>query len=338
MTTTFAFVGFRHPHINDMYTRCSQRGDVQIVAACEEDAATRESLARAGVVKITHDNFRAMLRDVKADVVAVGDYYSRRGPLVIEALEAGRHVMADKPLCTSLAELDAIESLAKRNGRVVSLMLDMRDSPVFLGVRQMIQAGEIGTIRAVSFGGQHPLNFGSRAGWYFEPGKHGGTLNDIAIHAIDGIPWITGKKWVELEAARCWHHLPPSAPHFRGCGQMMAQLDGGAGVLGDVSYLSPDSFGYGVPYYWRFNFWGDGGMIEAGYNAKSITLNKAGEKVAREVPLPPGNPGGYLESFLQEIRGVTTNLHLPSADAMRAARVALVAQQAADTGACRVRL
>jgi predicted dehydrogenase len=338
MATTFAFVGFRHPHINDMYNRCSQRGDVQIVAACEEDAGTREALAKAGVVKITHDNFETMLRDVKADVIAIGDYYAKRGPLAIRALEAGLHVIADKPLCTSLAEYEQIERLAKQKGRVVSLMLDMRDSPVFVGFRQLIQAGEIGTIRAISFGGQHPLNFGSRAGWYFEPGKHGGTLNDIAIHAIDSIPWITGKKWVELEAARCWHHQPPSAPHFQGCGQMMAKLDGEAGVMGDVSYLSPDSFGYGVPYYWRFNFWGDGGMIEAGYNSKSITLNKAGEKTPREIPLPAGVPGGYLDSFLREIKGDTSNLQLPSADAMRAAKVSLQIQAAADSGACRVKL
>lgn len=336
--TRIAFVGFRHGHIYDMFNRCKQRPDVNIVACCEEDAATRQALAKAAQVAVTHDHFARMLKEVQSDVIAIGDYYGKRGPLALAAVQAGRHVLADKPLCISLNELNAIEKAAKAGGRVVSLMLDMRDSAVFLGVRELIQRGEIGTIRAVNFGGQHPLNFGSRPGWYFEPGQHGGTLNDIAIHAIDMIPWATGCNWHTLLASRCWHHQPDSAPYFNGCGQFMAQLEGGAGVTGDVSYLSPDSHGYSIPFYWRFNLWGDGGMIEAAYNSTAITLYKAGEKEARQIPLPAGKPGGYLESFLAEIRGQAIGLHLSSAEALATARRALVIQDAADRGRAPLRM
>ena len=332
----FAFAGFRHPHVLDMYRRCSERADVEIVAACEEDAATRASLAQAGTVTITHDSFDRMLAETSAEVIAIGDYYSNRGPLALRALAAGRHVIADKPLCITLDERDQIEELARSQQRVVGCMLDMRDAPVFLGLRQLIQAGEIGPVQAISFGGQHPLNYGTRAAWYFEPGRHGGTINDIGIHAIDGIPWMTGLKWAEIEAARCWHHLPPAAPHFQGCGQMMLRLENGAGVLGDVSYISPDSFGYTAPFYWRFNVWGNGGMLEASSNTTAITLYKAGDTASREIPLPAGRPGGYLDSFLREIHGETADLHLSSADALRSTRLALAVQRAADTGACRV--
>lgn len=336
--TRIAFAGFRHGHIHDMVNRCKQRPDVAVVACCEEDAPTRQALAQAGQVAVTHDDYARMLREVDCDVVAIGDYYGKRGPMALAAVRAGRHVLADKPLCTTLTQLDAIESAARSGGRVVSLMLDMRDSPVFLGVREAVRSGAIGAVRAVAFGGQHPLNFGSRPGWYFEPGKHGGTLNDIAIHAIDMIPWATGLAWHTLIGARCWHHLPESAPHFNGCAQFIAQLEGGAGVVGDVSYLSPDSHGYSVPFYWRFNFWGDGGMIEAAYNAASITLYQAGEMQPRQLPLPPGRPGGYLDSFLDEIRGRTDGLHLSGAQALAAARRALTIQDAADRGVGHVRL
>jgi predicted dehydrogenase len=57
-----------------------------------------------------------MLDEVEVDIVAVGDYYGVRGERVIAALERGKHVIADKPLCTSLAELDRIEQLAAEKG------------------------------------------------------------------------------------------------------------------------------------------------------------------------------------------------------------------------------
>ncbi len=86
MTTRFVFVGFRHPHIEDMYRRCCQRPDVEIVACCEEDPTTRQALAEQGRVKITHDRFDQVLNDVNCDVVAVGDCFGRRGRLLLEAL------------------------------------------------------------------------------------------------------------------------------------------------------------------------------------------------------------------------------------------------------------
>ena len=75
MSVRFAFVGFRHPHINDMYQRCCERQDIDVVACCEEDATTRNELAAAGSVVISHDDFGAMLREVDCDVIAVGETF-----------------------------------------------------------------------------------------------------------------------------------------------------------------------------------------------------------------------------------------------------------------------
>jgi predicted dehydrogenase len=212
----------------------------------------------------------------------------------------------------------------------------MRDLAPFLGLRQAIQAGEIGTVRAISVDGQHPLLYGRRAGWYFEPGMHGGTLNDIAIHAIDMIPWATGLRWKSIVAARCWNARLPPYPHFRECGQAMLELHNGAGVVCDVSYLSPDSFGYGMPLYWRFAVWGDGGVLVAGVNQPGLTLLKNGEQQPREIPLPPALPGAYLDAFLREVRGQREGLHLSSAEVFRAARTSLLLQETADRGLAHV--
>ena len=86
MKTRFAFVGFRHAHIMDMYHRCRRHPEIEIVACCEEDVVTRAALSRSDDVKLTHDDFGELLHTIRCDVVAVGDCYGRRGSLIIRSL------------------------------------------------------------------------------------------------------------------------------------------------------------------------------------------------------------------------------------------------------------
>jgi predicted dehydrogenase len=332
MSTRFAFAGFRHPHIFDMFRRCGTHPGIDVVACCEEDATAAAQLAEAGEVQVTHHDFAAMLAAVDCDVVAVGDCYGRRADILIAAIEAGKHVISDKPLCTSLVQLDRIEAAAAAHDRVIGCMLDMRDLPVFLGLRQLLLSGEIGEVQAVSFEGQHPLLYGQRPMWYFEPGMHGGVLNDIAVHAVDFIPWATGQRIDAVVAARGWNATVKEHPHFQQCGQAMLRLENGAGVVCDVSYLTPDSFAYKMPLYWRFTFWGSEGVLEAAVNSEGITVFRNGETEQRVATLPEGQGGAYLESFLREISGQHNDLHLSSADVLTAARTALELQKVADDG------
>jgi predicted dehydrogenase len=333
MTTRVAFAGFRHGHIFDLYRRARTRSDLTVVAACEEHVPTRAALAAGGEVALTHDRVSRMLAEVECDVVAVGDAYSRRGEIVCAALESGRHVIADKPICTRLEELDTIVRLSGRNRRSVGCMLDLRDGGLFLALRRVVRGGDIGTVHAMSFGGQHPLMYGRRAAWYFEEGQHGGTLNDLAIHAVDAIPWITGLRVAAVNAARNWNAVLPQVPWFKDSAQVMLTLENGCGVLGDVSYLIPDSFGYSIPQYWRMTLWGDRGLAETSATSPDVQAWVNGERTPRAVAAEPGRSGGYLDAFLAEIRNEpAAEGALTTADVLRASRVALLCQKVADGG------
>jgi predicted dehydrogenase len=97
----------------------------------------------------------------------------------------------------------------------------------------------------ISFGGQHALNYSldgsGRSPWYFEEGKHGGTLTDIAVHGIDIAQWITGSRVARVVGARAWN--TGRAPHIKDAAQCMLELENGVGVMGDASYLAPESVG-----------------------------------------------------------------------------------------------
>jgi predicted dehydrogenase len=334
MSTRFAFVGFRHAHIRDLLKGVEERPDTEVVACCEEDAATRAALAAEGRVRITHDDFDQMLREVESDVVAIGDYYARRGALAVAALRAGRHVLSDKPICTTLDELAAIERSAAASNRIVGLQLDSRGYGAFRGLRDILRNGDIGEVCTIRIDGQHPLLWGVRPGWYFEPGKHGGTINDIAIHAFDFVPWLTGLSWRGITAARSWNAKAQAAPDFYDCAQVMAVLENGAGVLADFSYLAPDKLGYNLPHYWRILVHGTRGLAETCLQGEEVVVVSDTSTAPEKRAAQPHLPRRYLEDFLNELRGqMQPQIDLTSADCLRASRLTLEAQQLADSGA-----
>ena len=331
-----AFLGFRHGHIMGLYKSARQHPRVEVVAACEEDAEAAQALRAANEVELTHKTFDEVFEKVQFDAVAVGDFFGRRGSVIIRALEAGKHVIADKPICTRFVEFESIAYLVRENNLRVGCLLDLRDHGPFLAMRRHIQSGAVGPVHTVAFSAQHPLLLGKRAKWYFEEGKHGGTINDIGVHAVDLIPWLTGRKIVECVAAREWRARAPISQFFNDAGQVMLKLDNGGGVLGDVSYLTPDGVGYSPPQYWRVLVHGEAGAIETSYNAKKVDLYQSS---ASELPIDESKPTGCLDAFLDDIFGSWAHGHtLNTNDVLDAAAKSLLIQQAADRDLSQVAL
>jgi len=294
-----AFAGFRHDHIYALHARASQKAGLKIVGCWEEDP---ESIQRARNKNIcmSYPSFDALLADARVDIVAIGSYYGARGELAIRALEAGKHVIADKPLCTRLEELDRIRTLAKQKGLTVGLMLDLRDNGNVRCAMELIARGEIGRINNIRFNGQHPLLYGKRAGWYFEKGKHGGVINDIAIHGIDLARIFTDAEVDRVVGARCWNFYARECPEFCDSAQLLLQMSDGCGVIADVSYASPDSHGYTLPSYWSFELNGERGMLCFSFSSDGVTAYLNGETAPRIFP-PVAPENDYLDAFLQDI-------------------------------------
>ena len=302
-----AFVGFRHSHIDGLYSRMKDSDQYTIVAACEENAEAAAAAKERGI-DITFNDFHEMMQQCEFDILAIGDYFGIRGARAISALVAGKHVIADKPLCTSLAELREIRHLAQTRNLKVGCMLDMRLNANVNAAKAVIDSGRLGEIHAISFGGQHPLSYGTRPNWYFEQGKQGGTINDIAIHGLDAIEYMTGHTITELTAARTWNAFATFAPVvFQDAAQGMFALDNKCGVMFDVSYFAPEKTGFANPFYWRFTIWGRNGVLEFNYAKAGCQLYLTGAEAVEEIPAATDN-SDYLQIFTQEI---TTGADLP---------------------------
>jgi predicted dehydrogenase len=247
---------------------------------------------------------------------------------VIKALEAGKHILGDKPLCTRPDEIRRIRALAQAQDRKVIVALTLRYTAAWQTARRLIREGAIGEVCTATVHGQHPLNYkAGRPEWYFEKGRHGGTVCDLMIHGIDSLLYLTGSPVAEVVAARAWHKEPVEAPCFQDCAQALLRLANNAGAMMEASYKVPK----GHPAPWSAQFWGTLGALDVN-TAGVITLKRAGE-AARSVEAAVERKGNCVEDFLAacgEMPGRTPEL--TTADSLDAAEKAVLAQAAADEG------
>ncbi|MBQ7109415.1 MAG: Gfo/Idh/MocA family oxidoreductase [Clostridia bacterium] len=320
--TNIAFAGFRHNHIFGLYNTATENKEVNILGCFENNEEARQFAADTYNIDFNYNSYRELLDDAAVDIVAIGDYYGIRGKMVIEALKAGKHVICDKPICTDIAQLDEIEKLVKETGLQVCCMLDLRYMPQIPKVCELISSGEIGEIINASFTGQHCLDYGNRPGWYFEEGKHGGTINDIAIHGVDIVRFITGKNLTKVNFAKTWNAFAKEEPEFKDCGQFMAEMEN-MSLMADVSYAAPKFRGI-MPTYWDFYFWGTKGMIKFNLKSSTIHIFKTDEEIIECAP----SKTQYLQDFLLEIKGEKTIMN--TLGILESQRQVLMIQRAAE--------
>ena len=317
-----AFAGFRHGHIFGLYNLVKENKKVNLIGCFEENADAKKSAENNFNIEFNFNSYEEILNNKAVDIIAIGDYYGKRGKMVIDALKAGKHVICDKPICTDLAELEEIEKLSEEKSLQVCCMLDLRYLPQTLKVKKMIEEGIIGKVINANFTGQHCLDYGNRPGWYYENGKHGGTINDIAIHGVDIVRFITGKNLTKVNCAKTWNAFAGQEPQFKDCGQFMAEFED-MSVMADVSYAAPKFQGI-LPTYWDFYFWGTDGMIKFNMADTNIYLYKGTEE-----QIPCENvPCAYLDALLEEIEGKETIMN--TKDILKSQRQVLTIQKAAE--------
>lgn len=317
------FNGFRHGHVNTLYQKASDSDFIRIVGCIEENEVAKKA-AESNLGAVFSDTSYDEWLKSDIDAVAIGLAYGDRGKAIIKALRAGKHIIADKPICTSLEELEEIERLSKEKNLKIICMLDLRYLPQTLKAKEILESDRLGEVKNISFNGQHFLDYAHRPSWYFEKGKHGGTVNDLAIHGIDLVRVLTGLEFSKIDAARVWNSYAYKNPDFKDSAIFMARLENGAGVLADTSYSAP-VMAFPIPTYWEFRFWCQKGMLTFNYNDKKVTLYEEGTD--RPIIFEcEKEADGYLCELASEIKGgrrITESV-------IKSTKTALLIQQEAD--------
>lgn len=317
-----AIIGAAHPHVDyvlDELDRTDRTG-FELVGVQDADRAVAERhAARFGVP--VFDRAEDLLA-LGVDVAVIAGIYGGRGAEVVAALRAGAHVLADKPLCTSLAELDAIAAAAAETGRTVNLMLEKRGYPETRAALSVVRSGELGDIVGITSSGPHKLNRDQRPAWFFEPVAYGGLLGDLSVHDLDAaLLFAPADEGVVRGAVSA----PLDGDRFPRYGAATLTTPGTV-VTAEVSWLTPQASDVHGDY--RLRLIGTRGTAEIFWARGRVEVT-TDDRPRRELDLPPGlRPA---EEALDAFAAGRTP-EVGTRDSLAATRLALLAQLSADQG------
>jgi predicted dehydrogenase len=172
--------------------------DARLVAVCDPDPAAR---ARAGDAA-SYADMDAFLAHPGLDAVYVAAPNHLHRRLVEATARAGKHVLCEKPMATSLADAEAMGDACRRTGIRYATAFDQRFHPAHRRIREAIAAGAIGTATAVRIVYCCWVGAGwSADNWRVDAARSGGgAMIDLAPHGLDLVGFLLGEPLVDIAA------------------------------------------------------------------------------------------------------------------------------------------
>src|SRR5687767_6482453 len=127
--------------------RASKRNQLVAVGSRAQDSA--DKYAQEWKIPRAHGSYEALLADPEIDVIYNPLPNHLHAEWTIKAVEAGKHVLCEKPLALNVEEVDAIQSAARKHGRIVMEAFMYRHHPQTLKVQELVKNGSLGTLKLI---------------------------------------------------------------------------------------------------------------------------------------------------------------------------------------------
>ncbi|MGH7950169.1 MAG: Gfo/Idh/MocA family protein [Candidatus Binataceae bacterium] len=169
------------------------RRDVAIAAIHEPVSERRHAAIRAIRNVRVYDDLDLLLAGESPDFVDIASPPAHHADATRAALEAGVHVLVEKPLCLRLDEFDSLASLARARRRVLMCVHNWKHAPAYVAARALIDRGRIGAVLSVSLERLRtaPAGAGESGGrWRADAATGGGILIDHGWHSFYLMRWL----------------------------------------------------------------------------------------------------------------------------------------------------
>lgn len=188
-------------HVPEYYSR----NDCKIIGYYDPRTELAQKLADkyGGKLFATLDE---LLADKEIDAVSVCTPNKYHAPMSIAALKAGKHVLCEKPMATSVEEAINMINTAKEAGKFLMIGHNQRLAAAHVRARQILDSGEMGRILTfrTTFGHGGPEFWSQDKGrhtWFFKNEKAFiGAMGDLGVHKADLIRWLINDEFVEAKA------------------------------------------------------------------------------------------------------------------------------------------
>lgn len=294
--------------------------DVQVIAVSSRSLDKARALAQeVGAVPTTDD--MAVINDPEIQAISNTLPTHLHKQYTIAALQAGKHVLLEKPFALNVAECDAMIRAQKKSGKILMVAHVLRFWPEYVALEKFVQSGALGKpISAVASRlSQRP----AWADWFGDPTLSGGAVLDLLIHDLDALNWILGKPQTIYARGRettrgSWDHILTIVDYGK------AQ-----GLIEGSQFMPP-----GYPFTMTLQVLCERGRVEFGFRAGGVSVEMGGGaslmayEADRAYPLDSEAGDAYERQIAYFVESVRHN-RPPELGTPQQARLAVAASNAA---------
>jgi myo-inositol 2-dehydrogenase / D-chiro-inositol 1-dehydrogenase len=203
--------------------------DAEVVAILVRSEASRAAAAQAVPAARLFDRYEQLLEIDGVDVVNVLLPNHLHAEAAVAALEAGRHVLLEKPLGLSLTQCDAVADASRRTGRLVAVNHELRVSRQWGLVQERIARGDIGEVRHQHLSLFRKAFRTGAGGWRYDRERVGSWVLEELVHFIDLVLWYGERGGMPASVtAFGGNRSQPLSDHFT---MVLEWADGATAVL-----------------------------------------------------------------------------------------------------------
>ncbi|NQT85156.1 Gfo/Idh/MocA family oxidoreductase, partial [bacterium] len=312
-------------HLGAPIAEMNDMDDVQIVAlarahADEDPEPLRTNRCVAADAPV-FDDHQEMLAAVQPDVAIVSTRLDRLNPCAVDAARAGAHLIMEKPLAASRADLALLcDALDAKDVHCISTMSGNAGEPCLLAVRRLVDDGALGRIVMVNARKSYPWS-DDRPEQF--PRRLGGIIGWVGVHALSFIHTATGETFTSAVGMES-HQLAPDrfAECPDHCGLVLG-LSGGGHATVSLDYHRPRAAASHGDDWIRVV--GTEGVVQAHLPTNTVRL-LTHEAPDHAIPLP--QPRRIFEEFLRSLMTDGVRAAQLTDDILMLTRACLTAQEA----------
>jgi predicted dehydrogenase len=276
------------------------RREIAVVAIARRDYEQAKSQATRAKISRVYQDYRDLLRDSGVDAVLTAVPIELNGPILLETLRAGKHVMAEKPIAATLEEARSILSEIPKRQQVVLIGENIRYRRNLAEAKHLVDSGVIGAVFAFRLKVNFDITAKAREpwisrGWRREARHLGGFVLDAGVHPVAALREVLG------EVREVSAQVLDTSPLIHGPDNLLMQVRMKSGAVGQcfLCYTAKEARENPLD----FAIYGNKGVMRIGRTTISIT-HEVGEP-RRRVKTGRGD-GEYLsqwKNFCAAIRG-----------------------------------
>ena len=297
--------------------------DCEVVAICDTFESRARQLADELGVAQTFGNYETMLAEVKPDIVVVATPNVFHTPMSIAALEAGAHVLCEKPLALTYPDAEAMFATAARVNKVLSVGTHFRFTGAMQAAKAHVNGGFFGKIYAARTVWNRRNGIPGYGSWFTNRDlAGGGSLLDLGVHTLDRALYLMGYPKPVTASGVTFAEFGPRGMGIGGWGSdifkpapgarydvddlamAMVRFENGAALQFQVSWASH------LPELITTEILGtDGGAMVGGWDKIDMYTMLNGQPVAISVPMPAEKVSSYftlIDNYVRHLNGDPT--------------------------------